>query len=126
MNIAVQSICARLGIVTGRGLASIIARQYGRRLLLPVVVALLVANVVNIGADIGAIAAVIEMLTGIPAIAVVAPIGIGIALMEVLVPYRQFARYLKVLTLVIFAYVIGAFFAPRIGDRRPVRPLSLM
>lgn len=51
------------------------------------------------------------MLTGIPAIAVVAPIGIGIALMEVLVPYRQFARYLKVLTLVIFAYVIGAFFA---------------
>jgi NRAMP (natural resistance-associated macrophage protein)-like metal ion transporter len=111
MNIAVQSICARLGIVTGRGLASVIARRYGRRLLLPVVLLLLVANVVNIGADIGAIAAALELVTGVPAIAVVAPIGAGIALMEVLVSYRRFARYLKLLTLVIFAYVIGAFFA---------------
>lgn len=111
MNIAVQSICARLGIVTGRGLANIIARRYGRRLLLPVVMLLLVANVVNIGADIGAIAAVIKLLTGVPSLAVVAPIGIGIAVMEVVVPYTEFVRYLKVLTLVIFAYVVGAFFA---------------
>jgi NRAMP (natural resistance-associated macrophage protein)-like metal ion transporter len=111
MNIAVQSICARMGIVTGRGLASVIAQRYGRRLLLPVVLLLLVANVVNIGADIGAIAAALELLTGAPAVALVAPIGIGIAAMEVLLPYSQFVRYLKVLTLVIFAYVIGAFFA---------------
>ena len=111
MNIAVQSICARLGIVTGRGLASIIARRHGRRLLVPVVLLLLVANVVNIGADIGAIAAAIELLTGVPAIAVVVPIGVGIAVVEALVPYTQFVKYLKTLTLVIFAYVIGAFFA---------------
>ncbi len=111
MNIAVQSVCARLGIVTGRGLANIIARRFGRPMLVPVVVLLLIANIVNIGADIGAIAAAIELLTGVPAIAVVAPIGIGIATMEVFVPYTTFVRYLKVLTLVIFAYVVGAFFA---------------
>ena len=111
MNIAVQSICARIGLVTGRGLASVIARRYGRRLLLPVVLLLLVANVVNIGADIGAIAAALELVTGVPSIAVVAPIGAGIALVEVLVPYRRFARFLKLLTIVVFAYVIGAFFA---------------
>ena len=111
MNIAVQSVCARLGIVTGKGLATVIADRYGRWLLYPVVLLLLVANVVNVGADIGAIAAAIELLSGIPAIWLVAPIGIGIAVVEVVVPYAQFVRYLKVLTLVIFAYVIGAFFA---------------
>lgn len=111
MNIAVQSICARLGIVTGRGLASVIARRYGRNLLLPVVMLLLIANIVNIGADIGAIAAAFELVSGVPAVLVVVPIGAGIAVMEVLVPYHRFARYLKWLTLVIFAYVIGAFFA---------------
>lgn len=111
LNIAVQSICARLGIVTGRGLASIIARRYGRRVLAPVVFLLLVANVVNIGADIGAIAAAIDLLTGVPALTLAAPIGAAIALTEVLIPYVTFARYLKLMTLVIFAYVIGAFFA---------------
>ena len=111
MNIAVQALCARIGIVTGRGLASVIAAAYGRRLLYPVVALLLVANVVNIGADIGAIAAAIALLTDLPAGWLVAPIGIGIALVEVVVPYPRLARYLKLLTLVIFSYVVGAFFA---------------
>ena len=111
MNIAVQSVCARIGIVTGKGLATVIAERYGRRLLYPVVVLLVVANVVNVGADIGAIAAAIELLSGAPAILLVAPVGIAVALLEVLIPYTRFVRYLKVLTLVIFAYVVGAFFA---------------
>ena len=111
LNVAVQSVCARIGLVTGRGLASVIAGRYGRRWLAPVTVLLLVANVINIGADIQAIAGVIELLSGLPAPALVLPIGAGIALVEVVVPYPQFARYLKLLTLVIFAYVIGAFVA---------------
>lgn len=111
LNIAVQSLCARIGIVTGHGLASVIAATYGRKLLYPVVALLLVANVVNIGADIGAIAAAIELLTDVPAAWLVVPVGVGIALVEVVVPYLQLARYLKLLTLVIFAYVVGAFFA---------------
>jgi len=111
MNFAVQSICARIGLVTGRGLAEVISEHYGRRWLYPVVLLLFVANVVNIGADIGAIAAVVDMLTHVPKEWLVVPLGAAIALVEVVVPYPQFARYLKILTLVIFAYVIGAFVA---------------
>ena len=111
MNFAVQSVCARIGLVTGRGLAAVIRERYGRGWLAPIVLLLLVANVVNIGADLHAIAAVVELLTGVPHLALIAPIGIAVALMEILVPYALFARYLKLLTLVIFAYVIGAFVA---------------
>ncbi len=111
LNFAVQSICARIGIVTGRGLAGVISQHYGRRWLYPIVGLLFVANVVNIGADIGAIAAAIELLVHLPGVFLVIPIGVAIALVEVVVPYTQFARYLKLLTLVIFAYVIGAFVA---------------
>lgn len=111
MNFAVQSICARIGVVTGRGLTANIARHYGRRWLRMVVLLLLVANVVNIGADIGAIAAAVALLTPVPAAALVIPIGLGIAAMEIVVPYPVFARYLKLLTFVVFAYVVGAFAA---------------
>jgi len=107
MNFAVQSICARIGLVTGRGLAEVISEHYGRRWLYPVVLLLFVANVVNIGADIGAIAAVVDMLLHVPKEWLVVPLGVAIALMEVVIPYPQFAHYLKILTLVIFAYVIG-------------------
>lgn len=111
LNIAVQDICARIGVVTGNGLGAVIARRYGRKLLFPLVLLLLVANIVNIGADIRAIAAAIDLLTGVPALALVVPVGAAIALVEVVVPYPALARYLKLLTLVIFAYVAGAFFA---------------
>lgn len=111
MNFVVQSLCARIGIVTGRGLGGVISDRYGRRWLAPVVLLLLVANIVNIGADIAAIAACVELLTGVPALALVAPIGIAIALTEIVVPYALFARYLKIMTLVIFSYVICAFVA---------------
>lgn len=111
MNFAVQSLCARIGIVTGRGLASVIRDRYGRRWLAPVVALLLVANIVNIGADLVAISASIELVSGIPAMLLLAPISIGIVLTEIFIPYAIFARYLKVLTLVVFAYVICAFVA---------------
>lgn len=111
MNFAVQSVCARIGVVTGEGLSATIARHYGKRWLRAIVALLFVANVVNIAADIGAIAAVIALLTPLPAAAVVVPVGLGIAALEVAVPYPQFARYLKLLTLVVFAYVLGAFAA---------------
>jgi len=109
MNVAVQTLCARLGIVSGRGLAAVTAERFGRRALWPLVAMLLVANIVNIGADLGAIAAAVDLLTGIPAGWLVLPIGAGLALMEVVIPYPTLARVLKLLTLVIFAYVAGAF-----------------
>lgn len=111
LNIAVQAICARIGLVTGKGLAAVTAQRHGRRLLYPMVALLLIANTINIGADIGAIAAAVDLLLGIPAAFLVLPIGVAIAAVEVVVPYPAFARYLKLLTLVVFAYVAGAFFA---------------
>lgn len=111
LNIAVQDICARIGVVTGNGLGAVIARRYGRGLLFPLVLLLLVANIVNIGADIRAIAAAIDLLTGVPTLVLVLPVGAAIALAEVVVPYPTLARWLKLLTLVVFAYVVGAFFA---------------
>jgi NRAMP (natural resistance-associated macrophage protein)-like metal ion transporter len=111
MNIAVQGICARIGLVTGRGLASVIGEEYGRRPLGVIVGLLFLANTINIGADILAIAAAIDLVLGIPAGALILPIGFSIALVEIVVPYPQFAKYLKVLTLAIFAYVVGAFIA---------------
>jgi NRAMP (natural resistance-associated macrophage protein)-like metal ion transporter len=111
MNFAVQVVCARLGLVSGQGLAETIAKRHGRAALLGAVALLAIANVVNIGADIGAIAAAVELLTGAPALLLVVPIGLAIAGVEILMPYARLAAYLKLLTLVVFAYVVGAFFA---------------
>ena len=104
-------MCARIGLVTGGGLASVLRRHYSRRLMLVLVALLFVANTVNIGADIAAVAAGIDLLTGLPEKAVIVPVGIGIAATEIIVPYRVFANYLKLLTLVLFAYIIDAFLA---------------
>ena len=111
LNVAVQEICARIGLVTGGGLASVLRRHYPRRLLVALVALLFVANTVNIGADIAAVAAGIDLLTGAPAGAIVVPVAIAVSMTEVFVPYRVFAAYLKVLTLVLFAYVADAFVA---------------
>jgi Mn2+/Fe2+ NRAMP family transporter len=72
---------------------------------------LFVANTVNIGADIAAVAAGFNLLFGVPEQAAIVPIGVAIAVTEIIVPYRVFANYLKLLTLVLFAYVIDAFYA---------------
>lgn len=111
LNAAVQNMCARIGLMTGGGLAAALRRHYSRRLLLALVGLLFIANTVNIGADIAAVAAGVDLLTGVPEGFLVAPVGIFIASTEIFVPYRVFANYLKVLTLALFAYVVDAFFA---------------
>jgi NRAMP (natural resistance-associated macrophage protein)-like metal ion transporter len=111
LNAAVQNLCARIGIVTGGGLASALRKHYSRRLLIVLVSLLFVANTINIGADVAAVASGIELLTGIPEQSMVVPVGLFIVVTEILVPYRVYANYLKVLTLVLFAYVIDAFVA---------------
>ncbi len=111
LNAAVQNMCARIGLVTGRGLASALRRRYSRRVLIVLVGLLFVANTANIGADIAAVAAGIDLVTGLPERALIVPVGITIALTEIFVPYRVFATYLKLLTLVLFAYVLDGFIA---------------
>ena len=111
LNAAIQNMCARIGLVTGTGLASVLRQHYSRRLLLVLVSLLFVANTVNIGADIAAVASGIELLTGVPDHLLVVPVAIAIAATEIVVPYRVYASYLKVLTLALFAYIVDAFFA---------------
>ena len=109
MMIAVQETVARIGIVTQSGLAHVIGRRYGKRLLYPLVGLLLVANTVNIGADIGAMAASLQLLVPINFIAGVASLTIAMTALEILVPYHRYSRILKWLTVSLAAYIVTGF-----------------
>ena len=108
---AVQLMCARLGMVSGRGLAGVIRHRYSRGVLWMACALLVVANVINIGADLGGMAAAAAMVTGVPA-AAWTPLFAGfIVSLLFWSSYRQIARIFKWLTLVLFAYVATAFLA---------------
>jgi NRAMP (natural resistance-associated macrophage protein)-like metal ion transporter len=108
---AIQLTCARIGLVTGRGLAGAMRRHYPRWFLLVACLLLLVANVFNISADLAGMADAAAALTGIPALVWVPVFGIAIALAVVYASYATFARWLKWLTAVLFAYIASAVLA---------------
>jgi NRAMP (natural resistance-associated macrophage protein)-like metal ion transporter len=108
---AVQLMCARLGMVTGRGLAAVIRRRYPRWVLWFACSVLIVANVINIGADLGGMGEATEMVTGISALWWTPAFAVIIVLLLCFTRYRQMASVFKWLTLVLFAYVITAFLA---------------
>jgi NRAMP (natural resistance-associated macrophage protein)-like metal ion transporter len=108
---AVQLICARIGLVTGRGLAGVIRGRYPRPLLYAACLLLLVANVFNIAADLAGMADASQMLTGVPSLLSIPLFGVVILLATVYLSYPRFARYLKWLTAVLLAYVLAAFLA---------------
>ena len=113
----VQYICARIGLVSGRGLAGVLRENYSRKILYPVVFGLVVANVINAGVDLGAIGAAIHLLVPIPITVVIIPVTIGILLLQVFGSYRLIAKVFKWLTLALFAYIGAAFFArPDAGE----------
>ncbi len=110
LMIAVQEMCARIGLVTGQGLATVVKAHYGRRVLRATVVLLLIANTVNIGADLGAMAASTRLLLpGVPFYPLLLAFAVGLVLVEVFVPYRQYAQVLKVLSLTLLAYIVTGF-----------------
>jgi NRAMP (natural resistance-associated macrophage protein)-like metal ion transporter len=106
---AVQLMCARLGMVTGRGLAAVVRRRYSRWVLWGACLLLIVANVINIGADLGGMADATEMVTGLPSWCLTPFYAILIVILMLFISYRTMARIFKWLTLVLFAYVITAF-----------------
>lgn len=108
---AVQLMCARIGLVSGRGLAGVLRRYYSRRLLWFACALLLVANTVNIAADLGGMAEAAELLTGWPSIWFIPPFTGAVLLLLIFASYRVMARVFKWLTLVLFAYVGAAFLA---------------
>lgn len=108
---AVQFICARVGMVSGRGLAGVLRKHYPRWLLLLAVLGLVIANTLNAGADIGAIAAAVNLLVPIPAVAMIIPIALLILAMQIWGSYRLIANTFKWLTLALLAYIGAALFA---------------
>ncbi|MBM3271796.1 divalent metal cation transporter [Candidatus Kaiserbacteria bacterium] len=106
----VQEMCARIGLVTGRGLAENIRREYSKPALWTVVALLVFANTLNIGADLVAMADAAKLL--VPAVPV-APVVVFFALvslvLQVFIPYSVYAQHLKYLTFALFAYIITAF-----------------
>ncbi|HEY5675905.1 MAG TPA: divalent metal cation transporter [Myxococcales bacterium] len=102
---AIQEISARIGRVTGRGIAGNLRQHYPRGVLLVIVLLLFVANTINLGADLGAMAAALELMIGGPAwlyIAGFAALSVGL---EVFMRYSRYVAVLKWLTLSLFAYV---------------------
>ncbi|HTM27004.1 MAG TPA: Nramp family divalent metal transporter [Vicinamibacterales bacterium] len=108
---SIQFICARIGMITGGGLAQVLRNHYPRWLLYPVVAGLVIANTINAGVDIGAIAAAINLLVPVPIAALIVPIAVAILIGQIWGSYRFIARTFKWLSLALFAYVLSAFFA---------------
>lgn len=109
MMTAIQEVCARIGVVTNKGLAGVLKTHYNRRIVIGAVVLLIVANIVNIGADLGAMAVAVGMFTNIDYYIIIALLATGITLLEIFVQYHLYARALKFLTISVFAYVITGF-----------------
>jgi NRAMP (natural resistance-associated macrophage protein)-like metal ion transporter len=109
LMVAAQLTCARIGRVTGKGLAGNLREHTPRWALYPLVLLLLVANTINIGADLGAMGAGIHLLLPGAAGWYTAGFGLASAALEVLVPYHRYVRVLKWLTLALFAYVATVF-----------------
>jgi len=105
----VQEMCARIGMVTGEGLSGIIKKHYSKRILYVAVTLLLIANTINIGADLGAMASAAELILGIPYIVWLLGLTALILILEIFVSYKNYARFLKYLTFSLFAYILTAF-----------------
>jgi NRAMP (natural resistance-associated macrophage protein)-like metal ion transporter len=107
--IAIQMVTARIGAVTGRGLAANLGKAMPAAALYVMVGLLLIANTLNIAADIAAMGDALRLVAGGPMLIYVILFGIGCLAGEILLPYHAYSRYLKALTLVLFAYVATAF-----------------
>jgi NRAMP (natural resistance-associated macrophage protein)-like metal ion transporter len=105
----VQLLCAKIGMVSGMGLAGVLRDHYSRWLLYPAVFSLVVANTINAGTDIGAIAAALNLILPVPITLMIVPIAILIVVLQFWGSYRLISRVFKWLTLTLFAYIAAAF-----------------
>jgi NRAMP (natural resistance-associated macrophage protein)-like metal ion transporter len=104
---AIQEICARLGRITGLGVA--MAKCYPKIVVRCLVLLLCLVNIFNLGADVSAMAAAIQLVAGGTAAAYALVFGAASLLLQIYGPYRKYVHYLKWLTWSLFAYVITAF-----------------
>jgi Mn2+/Fe2+ NRAMP family transporter len=108
---AVQLMCARLGMISGRGLAGVVRVRYPRWVLWSACALLLVANTVNIAADLGGMAASLGMVTHVPALVWTPVLAVVIGSVLIWSSYVWIARIFKWLTLVLLAYIVAAYLA---------------
>lgn len=105
----VQEMCARIGLVTGRGLAGNIRLHFPKKVLYACTVSLFAANAFNIGADLGAMAKGVQLLRpGMNFGLTVVGFGLLCVVLQIYLPYARYARYLKWLAMVLLAYVASA------------------
>ena len=116
----IQEISARLGRITGRGIAGNLRRFYPRWALYSVVGLLLLANIINIGADIGAMGAAVNLLIGGPTLLYCVVFAVVSVLLQVFIPYKTYSSVLKWLTLSLFAYV-GTVFVTQVSWSEALR-----
>jgi NRAMP (natural resistance-associated macrophage protein)-like metal ion transporter len=110
LMIAVQEMCARIGMTTGKGIAGVIKSHYSKTLLMVAVVLLSIANIINIGADLGAMG---------QATSIISPLSFGVSLIAItiftlicviIIPYHLYARVLKYFAATVLSYIVAAFF----------------
>jgi NRAMP (natural resistance-associated macrophage protein)-like metal ion transporter len=106
---AVQEACARIGLVTGKGITTIVKEQYSRTVLYAVVGLVVIANIINIGADLGAMAASAQLLVHVPFIVLTLAFTAIILLLEVFTNYKTYSKILKWLAITLLAYPITLF-----------------
>ncbi len=109
MMTVIQEMSGRIGLITGSGLNTIIKRKYSKKVVLPLTSLLLIANTINIGADIGAMAASVRLVfPELPIIVATLSFTVFIIASQILVPYSKYVKILKYLTISLFAYIITA------------------
>ena len=111
LMVVIQEVAAQIGSVTGRGIAHNLRRHYSPWLLRGVVTLLLVANIINLGADLGAMGAALELMIGGPGQLYTLFFGIVCIVLEVWLSYPRYAAVLKWTTLTLFSYVAVVFVA---------------
>lgn len=111
MMAAVQYICAKIALVSGEDIATILRKRFPKPVLWAVVVLLSIANTINLGVDIGAVAAGLNLLFGGSIALICIPVGVLLVIMQIFCSYRTIASIFKWLTLSLFAYIGSSIFA---------------
>ncbi len=109
LMVAIQEMCGRIGLVSGKGLAGVIRLYYSKKILYFAVFLLLFANTINIGADLGAMAASAQLVFGFPFIYWLVGMVVLTLFLEIFVSYKTYSKYLKYLAFALLSYVITAF-----------------
>ena len=109
--IVIQEMCARIGLLSGNGLAALIRKKYSTKIVYPISSLLLIANTINIGADLGAMSASVRIIfPEVPFVVTSLLFSAFIIIAEIFIPYDKYVKVLKYLVLSLFAYVITALF----------------